>query len=132
MTTTRPVASVTSTGLVERLDLGEGDEFDALHQQLGDAITADQVDRLARIQVHQADLDLASITGIDGARRVDDGQPRPRSQTRTGMNETDCAERECDRDTGADNHTLPRRDRGVCGDVQVDPRIACVRANRKG
>ncbi len=75
MATTGSVAACAARGVVEGLHLHERHQFHFLYEQLGYPVTADEVDRLARVVVDETDLDLASIAGIDGARRVDDRQP---------------------------------------------------------
>ncbi len=77
--TTIATGGFAQPGLVERRNLDQLRQLDPLHQQLGDAVTAMDHDRLGRVQVDQCDLDFAAVTGVDGAWTVHDRKPNARS-----------------------------------------------------
>lgn len=112
--------------LVERRHLDKVDQFDALHQQLGNPVTALDDDRRRRVEIDQRDLDLATVTGIDGARAVDDRKPNPRSQSGSWVHQPDHSVRDGDRDAGADQCAVAGRQLDVLGAVEVHPRITVV------
>lgn len=115
-------------GLVERRHLDQLDQFDPLHQQLGDAIAAVHDDRLGRVQVDQRNLDLAAIARVDGTRTVDDRKSNARSQSRPGMHQADHPERDGDRHACSHQGPSPRFQFDVFGAVEIDPGVAFVGA----
>lgn len=119
---------VCQSGLVERGHLDQLWKFDPLNQQLGDAVTAPDGDRRGRVEVDQRHSDLAAITGVDRAGAVDDRKSNARSQTGTGMDQTDHAVRDCHGDPGAHQGTLAGREVDVFGTEQINPGIAVVGA----
>src|SRR5207302_3349682 len=114
-------------GLRQLVDLHELGAFHPLHDELCDPVTPGKCDRLGRIVVDQADPDLAAVTRVDGAWRVDDGQADPRGQTGPRMDETGVAGRQRDRDAGPHNHALARREHGVAGGHEIGAGIAGTR-----
>jgi len=112
--------------LVERRHLDQLYQFDPLHQQLGDPITAVHHNRLDRVEIDQRDLDLAAIARVDGARTVDDRKPNPRSQSRAGVNQTDHPERDGDRDARPHQGAPPGVQLDVFGAVEIHPGVAVV------
>src|SRR5699024_1306327 len=62
--------------------------------QLGDAVAAGHTQRGLRVEVDQRNPDLATVAGIDGARRVDDGDPVLARQTRARVDEGRIADRQ--------------------------------------
>jgi len=115
-------------GHVERRHLNQLDQFDPLHQQLGDAVAAVDHDGLDRVEVDQRNLDLAAIARVDGARAVDDRKPYPRSQSRAGVDQADHSERNGDRNAGPHQGTLPGLQLDVFCAVKIDPGVAVVGA----
>ena len=109
-----PVSACAAAGVVEFVDLHEVGQFDPLHDELGDAIAAGDGDGLLRIEVDQTDLDLTSVSGVDGPRRVDDRQPGPGREPRAGVDEADGADRQGDRDPGRYELTPPGGQFEVC------------------
>jgi hypothetical protein len=53
----------------------EAGPLDPLHDQLRYAVAAVEDGRAARVVVDQQHLHLAAVTGVDGARGVDDADP---------------------------------------------------------
>jgi len=113
-------------GLVERRHLDQLDQFDPLHQQLGDPVAAVHHDGLARVEIDQRNLDLAAIAGIDGTRTVDDRKAHPRSQSRARVDQADHSERNGDRDARSHQSSLPRAQFDVFCAVEIDPGVAVV------
>jgi len=126
--TTVATGCVGQPGLVERRDLDQVDQFDPLHQQLGNPVAAVHHDRLDRVEIDQRDLDLAAIARVDGARAVDDRKPYPRSQSRARVNQADHSERNGDRDARSHQRTPPRIQFDVFRAVEIDPSVAVVGA----
>ncbi len=93
-------------GLVERRDLDQVHQLDALHQQR-DAVATVHHDRRGGVQVDQRDLDFATIARIDGSRAVDNGKSDPGRQSRAGMHQSDHAERDGDGYAGTDQGPVP-------------------------
>ena len=118
--------SICQTGLVERRHLDEVDQLDALHQQLGNPVTAADDDRHRRVEIDQRDLDLTTVARIDGARAVDDRKTNPRSQSGPGMNQTDHSVRDRDRDAGAHQRAVAGRQLDVLGAVKIHARVTVV------
>src|SRR5689334_7454588 len=58
---------VGQAGLVERRHLDQLGQFDALHQQLGDPVSAVHDDRRLLVEVDQSHLDLTAVSGVDRA-----------------------------------------------------------------
>ena len=115
-------------GLVERRHLDQLDQFDPLHQQLGDPVAAVHHNGLDRVEVDQRNLDLAAIAGVDGARAVDDRKSYPRSQSGARVDQADHPERNGNRDARAHQSTLARAQLDVFRAVEVNPGIAVVGA----
>ena len=78
----------------------------------------------AGIEVDQADPDLAPVAGVDGARCVDDREAAAGGEPGARVHEAGVARRQRDRDAGADERALTRRQRHVGGGVQIDARVA--------
>ena len=81
-------------------------------------------DRLARVEVDQRDLDLATIARVDGARTIDDRKPHPRGQSRTGVDQSDHPERDGDRHARPHQGTPARCQSDVFCAVEVNPGVA--------
>ena len=118
---------VSQSGLVERGHLDQLGQFDPLDQKLRDAVAATQHDRSTGVEVDQLHLDLAAISGIDGAGGVDDRQSQARGQTGARVNQTHHALRDCHRDAGGNQSPLPGGQFDVFGAVQIHAGIALVR-----
>src|SRR5206468_149527 len=84
--------------------------FDPLDDQLGDPVAAAEPDRLARVVVDQADLDLAAVAGVDRAGGVDHAQAGPGRQTGAGVHEGGEPVGQRDGHTRADDDTFTWRD----------------------
>ncbi len=109
-------------------DLREVDVLDSLDDKLRHPVTPGQMDRLVLVVIDQQNLDLAAITRIDRARRVDDRQSVPQGETRAGMDERRESNWQCQRDPSRDKCSLARCERHVDRGDQVGPRVAgmCV------
>jgi len=81
-----------------------------LNDQLGDPIAASELDRLLEVGVEQADLNLAAVAGIDGARSVDQGHSVPGGKSGPGMDKGCETLRQRDGNPGP-NQPSPRRAR---------------------
>ena len=127
----RATCGVGQPGLVERGNLDEFRQLDALDQKLGNSVTAIDHDRFGGVEVDQRHLDLAAVAGINGTRTVDDRKPHARSQSRPGMDEADHSFRYRHRNPGGHQRALPRCQQDVDRAVQIDPRITGMRANRQ-
>lgn len=122
----RTVASAPTNALGKGLDSLESGALEPLDDQLGDPVAAPEHDLLDRVVVDQQDLDLAAVPRIDRSRGVHDRQPVPRCQARTGVDESDVAVGQRDRDPGRDERPLPRGERHVDGAQQIGPGIPGV------
>ncbi len=71
------------------VDLDESGPFEPLNHQLRDPISSLEAHRSLAIVVDQENLDLASITRVDRAWCVDDGNPVFRRQSRSWMDQGD-------------------------------------------
>ncbi len=114
--------------LVKRRNLDHVDQFNSLNEQLSDAVAAVHDDRGDRIEINQRYLDLAAISGVNGARTVDDRKTQARSQTGTRVHQPHHAVRDGDRNAGGHQGTLTRRKLDVLGAVQVDSGVTVVGA----
>lgn len=126
-----PIAtgSVSQPGFVERRHLDQLGEFDPLHQQLGDAVTAADHDRRARVEVDQRHPDLTPIARIDRPRAVDNREANARSQTRPRMNQAHHAVRNRHGNARRNERPRTRGELNVAGAEEID---ACVTVVRPG
>ena len=76
--------------------------LDRLHDELGDAFTAGDLERLGRIVVDQAHLQLTAVAGVDQPRGVQDGDPVLERKTASRLDQAGVALRKRDRDAGGD------------------------------
>ena len=76
--------------------------LDRLHDELGDAFTAGDLERLGRIMVDQAHLQLTAVAGVDQPRGVQDGDPVLERKTAPRLDQACVALRKRDRDAGGD------------------------------
>src|SRR5262245_12610878 len=106
--------------------------LDALHHQLRDPVTPAQLDRVPKVVVDQADLDLATVTGVDGPRGVYDAEPDPRGEAGPRVDEGGVPVGQGDRDAGADDRTLARRDHHVGRRDEVGAGVTGPRIRRNG
>lgn len=67
----RPEALVAARAFVEVVDLHEVHVLDCLHDELSDSLTTSDLEVDGGIVIDQADLQLAAITRVDEARRVE-------------------------------------------------------------
>lgn len=118
---------VSQARLVERGHLDQLGQFYPLYQQLGNPVTAVYHDRRVWIEVDQRDLDLAAITGVYGARTVDDRKTHACSQTRTRMDQSHHSVRNGHGDSGGHELPLPGGQLDITRAVEVYARVPIVR-----
>ncbi len=114
------------SGLIERRDLDQVDQLDALHQQLRDSVATVDHDRRRWVEIDQRDLDLTTVTRIDGAGTVDDRKSHPRSQTGPRVHETYHPDRNGHRDSRPHQRPVSGRKLDVFGAVEVYAGITVV------
>ena len=95
--------------------------LDRLHDELGDAFTAGDLERLGRIVVDQAHLQLTAVAGVDQPRGVQDGDPVLERKTAPRLDQACVALRKRDRDAGGDEGPTAGGSKGdVLSGDQVD------------
>jgi hypothetical protein len=104
--------------------------FYLLNHKLGNPVTSPELYRVLGIGVQQNHLDLATVPRVDSARRIDDRQPEPGSQSRARMHEPCVPIWQGDAHAGADCGPLARLQIQVRSEVQITTRIARVSAVR--
>ena len=108
--------------------------LDRLHDELGDAFTAGDLERLGRIVVDQAHLQLTAVAGVDQPRGVQDGDPVLERKTAPRLDQACVALRKRDRDAGGDEGPTAGGSKGdVLSGDQVDTGVprSCVRRERQ-
>ena len=108
--------------------------LDRLHDELGDAFTAGDLERLGRIVVDQAHLQLTAVAGVDQPRGVQDGDPVLERKTAPRLDQPCVALRKRDRDAGGDEGPTAGGSKGdVLSGDQVDTGVprSCVRRERQ-
>ncbi len=108
--------------------------LDRLHDELGDAFTAGDLERLSRIVVDQAHLQLTAVAGVDQPRGVQDGDPVLERKTAPRLDQACVALRKRDRDAGGDEGPTAGGSKGdVLSGDQVDTGVprSCVRRERQ-
>ena len=108
--------------------------LDCLHDELGDAFTAGDLERLGRIMVDQAHLQLTAVAGVDQPRGVQDGDPVLERKTAPRLDQACVALRKRDRDAGGDEGPTAGGSKGdVLSGDQVDTGVprSCVRRERQ-
>ncbi len=75
------------------------DRLYRLNDELSDPLTAHDLERLGRVVVYKANLDLAPIPRIDQTRGVEAGHSVLDSEPATWLHETGVALRQCNSDT---------------------------------
>lgn len=132
MPTRGTVAARPSLGRLEFIHFDELRASDALHDQLRDPVAPGELERFDRVEVHQADLDLTAVSGVDGARRVDDRQTHARGQSRPRVHETRIPGRERDRHPGPRHGALPRLEHHVLSGHEIGTGIVGPGVGREG
>jgi len=95
--------------------------LDRLHDELGDAFTAGDLERLGRIVVDQAHLQLTAVAGVDQPRGVQDGDPVLERKTAPRLDQACVALRKRDRDAGGDEGPTTGGSKGdVLSGDQID------------
>ena len=95
--------------------------LDRLHDELGDAFTAGDLERLGRIMVDQAHLQLTAVAGVDQPRGVQDGDPVLERKTAPRLDQACVALRKRDRDAGGDEGPTAGGSKGdVLSGDQID------------
>ena len=131
MTTGRAETAVRPGRAGQGGHLAERHLFHALDHELRDPVAAPERDRVNRIGVQQDHLDLATVSGVDRARRVDDRDPVPDGQPGARVHERRVPRGQRDRDAGADQRSLARRQVHVLGGDQVGARVAVASVRRQ-
>src|SRR5262249_28599009 len=111
----------------ERGDLVEHRQGHPQDDKLGDPVTAPAPDRPRPVGVEQGYLDLATVPGVHGTWRVDDGDPVPGGQARARVHERRIAIGQRDRHPGGHHRAFPRPQRHVRRRAQVHPGVTRVR-----
>lgn len=124
--------SVCQTGLVERGHLDQFGQLDSLNQKLCDPISAVHDDGFGRVEVDQRHLDLAAISGVDGAGAVHDRKSHAGSQTRTRMNQPHHPVRDGDGNTGRHECALTGRQFDVERAAEIYAGVALMGTTRHG
>lgn len=95
--------------------------LDRLHDELGDALTAGDLERLGRVVVDQAHLQLTAVAGVDQPRGVQDGDPVLERKTAPRLDQACVALRKRDRDACGDEGPTAGGSKGdVLSGDQVD------------
>ena len=108
--------------------------LDRLHDKLGDAFTAGDLERLSRIVVDQAHLQLTAVARVDQPRGVQDGDPVLERKTAPRLDQACVPLRKRDRDAGGDEGPTAGGSKGdVLSGDQVDTGVprSCVRRERQ-
>ena len=108
--------------------------LDRLHDELGDAFTAGDLERLGRIVVDQAHLQLTAVARVDQPRGVQDGDPVLERKTAPRLDQACVPLRKRDRDAGGDEGPTACGSKGdVLSGDQVDTGVprSCVRRERQ-
>jgi hypothetical protein len=126
-----PEAVLPAGGVVEVADLLDTDGFDALDDELGDAVAARKMDGLGGVEVDEDDLDLSAVAGVDRAGRVDQRHAVPCGQPRARVHQADAPRRDRDCNSGRDHSPLPRRERHILAGAQVEAGVTGVGVGRE-
>jgi hypothetical protein len=127
----RAVAAFTTLRSRQSIDFPENRYFYLLNHKLRYPVTFEEPDRVLGIGVQQNYLDLATVPGVHGARRIDDRDPVTRRQARTRMHEGGIPGWQRNAHSGPDNYSLTRLQINVGGREQVAARIARMRPGRQ-
>jgi hypothetical protein len=99
---------------------------DLLHYQLGYAISAGKLNRPFRVKIHDTDLDLPTIPGINRSGSIEQRDSVLHCQPATWDDKGDVPDRERDRDPGRQEVTLTRRQQSGPGRVKIESSIPWV------
>lgn len=116
-------AAIAADAVGKSVDGHESSSRDRHHDELGDPVAYRHVVRLARVRVEQGHLDLAPISGVDSARRVDDGDAVLRGEAAAGDDEGDVPLGERDPYAGADERALSRLETDGLGRDEIRARV---------
>jgi hypothetical protein len=97
-----------------------------LDDQLSDPVATSNAHRLSLVGVDQADLDLAAIALIHGARSVHNADAVPSGQSGARVHEGRVAGRQRDGHTGSDQPPLSWPELEIFSAAQIRPRITGV------
>src|SRR5205823_13589214 len=118
------LAALAPRQLADLSRLGErhrdDDELRDSHPRLDD-------EPLGAIRVEQDHPQLAAVTGVDEAGRVQDGDTVARGESRAWLDETGMTIRDCDGEAGADHGALPRSELYALarGEIEQIGRASC-------
>jgi DUF3093 family protein len=127
----RTVPTFATVGAGQPLDLDEASVRDVLDDELGDAVAPVERDARVAIVVDERDSDLATVPGIDGARRVDDRHAVTHGEAGPGMHERDIPRGQCDGDSGANCGAFARSELDVGRRDEVGTGVAGMGVRRK-
>src|SRR6478752_1830427 len=129
--TARSVPSLPPRALRERIHVDEVHLGHPLDHELRDAVAAAHLERLLGVEIDEVDEELAAVPRVDGAGRVDDGDPVASRQPRAGVGERRIPLRQGYREAGGDQHPLARRQRDVDAGHEVSAGVARMRVGRQ-
>ncbi len=128
----RPEAALAALRVRQLVDLDEAARLDPLDHQLGDPLTAHDLERHGRVGVDQQHLEFAPVAGVDQARRVEAGDTVSQGQAAAWLDEAGVALR--NGDGGSGRHQGPTTT-GCEGDVlggdQVGASVTLPRVGRQ-
>jgi hypothetical protein len=130
MASGRAVAAIAALRSWQGRHLPPERAFYPLNHKLGNPVTSPELYRVLGIGVQQNHLDLATVPRIDSARRIDDRQATPGSQSRARMHEPGVPIWQGDAHAGADRRPLARLQIEVRSEVQITARITGVSTAR--
>jgi len=104
--------------------LAENRAFYLLDHKLRNPVAPPELDRLLGIGVQQNHLDLATVPGIDGAWRIDDGHAAAGGKAGARMHEPGVPIRQRNAHAGTDHGPFSRLKQRVRSDVQVTASVA--------
>lgn len=125
------VTAFTASGLIEFLNLTETDQLHALHKELGNTHSPLNLKGLYWVVVNKADFNLTAVLRIDGAWRVDHGNPMLGCQAGPRVNQADRAHRQGKGYTRANQSPLAGTQSDIVRSIEIRAGIATVGALRQ-
>lgn len=125
------VPAVAASGVIEFLDFAEAHELHSLDNKLGNSHPALDLKGLFGIVINKAHLNLTAILRIDGARRVDHGNPVLGRQARTRVDQTYRAHWQGKSNASADERAFSGAQSSVMRGVEIRASIATMGSLRQ-
>lgn len=125
------VPAVAASGVIEFLDFAEAHELHSLDNKLSNSHPALDLKGLIGIVINKAHLNLTAILRIDGARRVDHGNPVLGRQARTRVDQTYRAHWQGKSNASADERALSGAQSSVMRGVEIRASIATMGSLRQ-